>query len=116
VAIADAQETAAFGAEVGNATRRTKLGGTITEPNPAPTGTIVQQDGVTIYRNLGDHSPQHFHVRGEGSNTRIGQSGKPAMPGDPALSRRQGRVVRDNLKWIRKAASQVMKEYRYNRE
>jgi len=44
VAIADAEETAVIGSSEGaSVVRGTKQGGAITEPNPAPTGTVINE-------------------------------------------------------------------------
>lgn len=78
VAIADAEETALIGGSEGAAAvRGTKQGGAITEPNAAPTGTVVNEGGVSIVRRTNDHAPGHLHVSGNGPRTRIGQNGNP---------------------------------------
>lgn len=119
VAVASAG-MAIHGAAVGvntvvNIFRGTKQGGKITEPNPAPTGTIVQQDGVTVTRYPGDHGPPHVHVNGKGPSTKIGQNGKP-LRNLSELSPRQRAVVQRNLRQIRKALERAMKEWSYNQK
>lgn len=101
--------------EAASATRGSKLGGSITEPNPAPTGTIVREEGVNIVRRTSDHAPAHLHVSGRGPNTRIGQNGNP-LRNNPALSARQRQVVQTNLRVVRQVLRQVMREHRYNRQ
>jgi hypothetical protein len=113
VAAADAEETTIVASETANAARQTKQGGAITQPNPAPTGTIVKENGVTIQRYTRDHAPAHLHVQGRGPNTRIGQNGRP-LNNNPALSATQRQVVQNNQRTIRRTVGQVMKEHRYN--
>ncbi len=113
VAVAESDETTLVTSEAANASRNTKQAGRLTEPNPAPTGTIVQEKGVTIQRYTRDHGPAHLHVEGRGSSTRIGQNGRP-LRGDPALSRTQQQVVNNNRSQIRRTVKQVMKEHRFN--
>jgi RHS repeat-associated protein len=112
---AKASTTAIVAAESG-ALRATKQAGAVTQPNAAPTGTIVSKRGVTIYRNTNDHAPAHLHVEGgRGSMTRIGQNGNPLV-NNPALSRTQRQVVVEHLPTIRKAIQQIMKEHRFNQQ
>lgn len=86
-------------------------------PSCSITGeTIVSQRGVRIsIHNSREHAPAHAHVTGgRGAETRIGQNGKP-LKGQPELSARQARVVRDNIRTIRKVIRVSMRQFRGQR-
>ncbi|WP_395363640.1 hypothetical protein ACHGLA_25510 [Streptomyces sp. YH02] len=76
-------------------------------------GTIVSQGGVTIQIYSNDHAPPHAHVKGKGTEVRIGQNGKP-LAGDPELSRLQKAVVDSNLRTIRENIRVAMERYKAN--
>ena len=73
--------------------------------------TVAKENGVTIehyYPN--DHgNPVHLHVKGGGSNTKIGPNGKP-VKGFPKLSPKQQKVVDNNIDLIKKVIKQLQKE------
>lgn len=74
---------------------------------------IVDENGVKIedyYPN--DHgNPVHLHVKGGGSNTKIGPNGKP-VKGYPTLSPKQQKVVNNNINLIKKTIKNLQKEIR----
>ncbi|MEU6310672.1 polymorphic toxin-type HINT domain-containing protein [Streptomyces sp. NPDC047014] len=76
-------------------------------------GTIVNQEGVTIQIYSNDHAPPHAHVKGHGTEVRIGQNGKP-LKDDPALSKNQQKVVDDNIKSIRGNIRASMAKFKAN--
>lgn len=79
----------------------------------SPVGEILRQDGVKIVIYSNDHAPPHAHVIGGGTETRIGQNGKP-LAGDPELTKKQQKVVDDNINTIRDAIGEYMRWYREN--
>jgi Domain of unknown function (DUF4160) len=79
----------------------------------SPVGEIFRQEGVKIVIYSNDHAPPHAHVIGGGTETRIGQNGKP-LAGDPELTKKQQKVVDDNINAIRDAISEYMRWYREN--
>ncbi|MBI1758418.1 MAG: DUF4160 domain-containing protein [Actinobacteria bacterium] len=75
-------------------------------------GEIVRERGVRIRIYPNDHAPVHAHVSGGGrTTTRIGQNGKP-LRGSRELTETQRRVVKANIRTIRKAIRREMKRYR----
>lgn len=73
-------------------------------------GTLVNERGVRIQIYSNDHAPPHAHVKGGGSETRIGQNGYP-LKGDPELSRKQQEVVDTNRKLIRDTIREYMRQH-----
>jgi hypothetical protein len=49
---------------------------------------------IVHYTKSGDHGPPHLHVKGGGSETKIGQNGKP-IKGSPELTSQQQAVVQE---------------------
>jgi hypothetical protein len=92
---------------------RSGNGGTCATSTASPVGEILRQDGVKIVIYSNDHAPPHAHVVGGGTETRIGQNGKP-LAGDPELTRKQQNVVDDNINTIRDAVGAYMRWYREN--
>jgi hypothetical protein len=97
--------------EEGKVLARTK--GAFTEPK-LPSKTVAKGEGVEIvhYTKSGDHGPPHLHVKGGGTETRIGQAGKP-LANNPALTAQQQAVVKDNKSAIRKAVDQIGRYVRF---
>jgi len=91
-----------------------KAGGALTEPT-LPSKTVVEQNGVKIvhYTASGDHAPAHLHVKGQGSEVRIGQNGKP-LKNNPELSATQKKVVTENKTAIRKAVDKIQRYHRFH--
>lgn len=58
-------------------------------------------------------APPHLHVTGSGSETRIGQNGKP-LQGDAELAPVQQRVVETNIGRIRRAVHKIGRYYWFN--
>jgi hypothetical protein len=54
-------------------------------------------------------------VKGEGAETKIGQTGKP-LDGSPELSASQSKVVQENRSAIRKAIDQIQRWFRFEKE
>lgn len=82
-----------------------------TEPSGRAGKVIVRKNGVTVesYGTNDVHKPAHAHVKGGGRETRIGANGKP-LKGQPDLSAKQGKVVEQAKKDIRKEINKVGKE------
>ncbi|MER5886683.1 hypothetical protein ABT160_22895 [Streptomyces sp. NPDC001941] len=76
-------------------------------------GTIVNEGGVTIQIYSNDHAPPHAHVKGKGTEVRIGQNGRP-LAGDGELSRLQKAVVDNNLRTIRENIRVAMERFKAN--
>ena len=87
-----------------------QLGIKATTPPTLPNKTIVNEGGVKIqhYSKSGDHSPAHAHVKGEGFEVKIGKSGQ-ALPGQPSLSPKQSRVVKNNSSLIHSRINKIRK-------
>lgn len=85
-----------------------------TEPT-LPPKIIVEQDGVKIvhYTKSGDHGPPHVHVKGGGTETRIGSAGKP-LRNNPALTAQQSDVVSQFKSEINKAIKKIGRYFDYN--
>lgn len=73
--------------------------------------TIVNKSGVKVksYGTGDAHKPAHGHVSGGGKDVRIGPNGKP-LKGEPELSPKQNKVVRENIRAVRKEINKVGKE------
>ena len=73
--------------------------------------TIAKRNGVTIktYGTNDAHKPAHAHVNGQGNEVRIGANGKP-LKGEKELSPQQQKVVKENIKDIRKEVNAIGKE------
>jgi hypothetical protein len=91
----------------------TSKSGAYTEPT-LPEKTVVDQNGVQIehYYKSGDHAPPHFHVKGGGTETKIGANGKP-IKGFPELTKTQSNVVQENLSKIRSAGNKINQYQKY---
>mgnify|MGYP000993768406 CR=1 FL=1 len=80
------------------------------ECSELPKQKVVKEGGVTIehyYPN--DHgNPVHLHVKGGGSNTKIGPQGK-SLKGQPELSSKQKKVVEDNISEIKAIIKKIQK-------
>jgi RHS repeat-associated protein len=87
--------------------------GKYSEPT-LPDKTVVKQDGVEVkhYYKSGDHAPAHMHVKGQGSNTKIGANGKP-VKGSPELSKSQSEVIDANISKIRSAGRKINNYQKY---
>ena len=72
--------------------------------------TIANENGVTVnsHGTNDAHKPAHAHVSGEGNPVRVGANGKP-LKGQSELSTKQSKVVKNNLKAIRKEVNKVGK-------
>ncbi|MCP4594564.1 MAG: hypothetical protein GY842_27855, partial [bacterium] len=95
----------------GKSPKRTKRGGTLTEPN-LPPKTVVrdgQVEVVNLYRS-GEHAPAHLHVKGGGPTARIGQAGRPLKG---SLTSIQRKAVERHKSKIRKAVDQIQRWWRY---
>jgi RHS repeat-associated protein len=79
-----------------------------TAPSGRPGKTIANQNGVRVQTHGTNdiHKPAHAHVQGGGSETRIGQNGKP-LKGQPELTPKQRKVVKDNIEAIRKEVGKI---------
>jgi RHS repeat-associated protein len=107
-------QPAAGGQGRGNAGPGQPPGGPCNATNTAsPVGEILRQDGIKIVIYSNDHAPPHAHVIGGGTETRIGQNGKP-LAGDPELTKKQQKVVDDNINTIRDAIGEYMRWFREN--
>lgn len=84
-----------------------------TEPQ-LPDKTIIKEGQVEIkhYARSGDHAPPHVHVKGGGSEVKIGQNGKP-LKGSPELSVTQREVVENNKQVIRRAVKKIGRWHRH---
>ena len=85
------------------------------ESSNSPVGEVLREGRIRVVINSRDHGPPHAHVLGGGSETRIGQNGKP-LAGDPELTGQQKDVVEKNLDVIRDAIRDYMKWYRENQK
>jgi RHS repeat-associated protein len=91
-----------------------KQDGKFTEPT-LPKKEIASGGDVKITHNYrsNDHAPAHVHVTGGGKETRIKENGQP-MPGDPAPTSRQQRVIDENWPQVRQDLKKITKWLKYN--
>ncbi len=76
-------------------------------------GKIIANEGGVEIRHYGmkDHGPAHAHVKGGGSETKIGPKGYP-LKGKPQLTPKQKKVVNKHKKKIRKEVNKLGKAYK----
>ena len=80
--------------------------------NKGRPGTVIaKENGITIktYGTNDVHKPAHAHVKGKGSEVRVGPNGKP-LKGQPELSSQQKKVVDNHRKALRKEVKAIGKE------
>ena len=75
-----------------------------------PGKTIAKKNGVEVksYGSNDAHKPAHAHVKGGGKEVRIGANGHP-LKGQPELTTKQAKVVKEYKKDIRKEINKVGK-------
>ncbi len=78
---------------------------------------IAEEGGVKVksYGTADAHKPAHAHVKGGGSEVRVGPNTKP-LKGEPELSPKQRKVVEKHKKAIRKELKKVGKARRKSEE
>ena len=91
-------------------------GSSRTEPT-LPSKIIAEGNGVKIlhYTKSGEHGPAHLHVRGGGTEIKIGQNGKP-IKGSLSPTAIQQRIIDENIGKLRQAVRKMQRWHDYQRK